>query len=143
MLNFTHCVPTKFVFGRGAENEVGKYLRELGVKKALIHYGGGSAVRSGLIGRVEQSLDAAGIAELMPYPRYRIECEYAHYDIIRAFLKNIEHEQGQSEFGAKISFDILLPESEAERMQEGLRGRTSGQVKITLLGVEQVPVKIR
>ncbi|MBQ3879017.1 MAG: YigZ family protein [Oscillospiraceae bacterium] len=89
------------------------------------------------------ALDAAGIAELMPYPRYRIECEYAHYDIIRAFLKNIEHEQGQPEFGAKISFDILLPESEAERMQEGLRGRTSGQVKITLLGVEQVPVKIR
>ena len=74
MLNFTHCVPTKFVFGRGAENEVGKYLRELGVKKALIHYGGGSAVRSGLIGRVEQSLDAAGIAHValggvQPNPR--------------------------------------------------------------------------
>lgn len=61
MINFTHCVPTKFVFGRGAENEAGKYLKELGAHKALIHYGGGSAVRSGLIGRVEKSLVDAGI----------------------------------------------------------------------------------
>ena len=62
MLNFTHCVPTRFVFGRGVENEVGKYLKEVGATKALIHFGGGSAVRSGLIGRVERSLDDAGIA---------------------------------------------------------------------------------
>ncbi|MBR1561083.1 MAG: iron-containing alcohol dehydrogenase [Clostridia bacterium] len=62
MLNFTHCVPTRFVFGRGVENEVGKYLKEVGATKALIHFGGGSAVRSGLIGRVERSLDEAGIA---------------------------------------------------------------------------------
>ena len=62
MLNFTHCVPTKFHFGRGAENDAGALLKEFGATKVLIHYGGGSAVRSGLIARVEQSLAGAGIA---------------------------------------------------------------------------------
>ena len=61
MNNFTYCVPTKFHFGRGAENDAGELIRAFGAKKVLIHYGGGSAVRSGLIGRVEKSLEAAGI----------------------------------------------------------------------------------
>ena len=61
MLNFTHCVPTKFHFGRGAENDAGALLKEFGATKVLIHYGGGSAVRSGLIGRVEASLEKEGI----------------------------------------------------------------------------------
>ena len=74
MKNFTHCVPTKFVFGRGAEDEAGAQVAAFGGTKALIHYGGGSAVRSGLIARVEKSLDAAGIAHVslggaQPNPR--------------------------------------------------------------------------
>ena len=74
MKNFTHCVPTRFVFGRGAEDQVGAQVSAFGGTKALIHYGGGSAVRSGLIGRVERSLDAAGIAHVtlggaQPNPR--------------------------------------------------------------------------
>ena len=64
MKNFTHCVPTKFHFGRGAENDTGALLAEFGATKVLIHYGGGSAVRSGLIGRVEASLDQAGIGHI-------------------------------------------------------------------------------
>ena len=48
MINFTYQVPTRFVFGRGAEDQVGEEVRAQGGAKALIHYGGGSAVRSGL-----------------------------------------------------------------------------------------------
>ena len=62
MKNFTHCVPTQFAFGRGAENDTGKLLKAQGATKVLIHFGGGSAVRSGLIGRIERSLEAEGIA---------------------------------------------------------------------------------
>lgn len=74
MKNFTHCVPTRFVFGRGAEQEAGAQVASFGGTKALIHYGGGSAVRSGLIERVERSLDEAGIAHValggaQPNPR--------------------------------------------------------------------------
>ena len=74
MKNFTLCIPTKFVFGRGAENDVGELVKAFGGTKALIHYGRGSAVRSGLIGRIEASLDAAGVGHVamggvMPNPR--------------------------------------------------------------------------
>ena len=64
MINFTYQVPTRFVFGRGAEDQVGEEVRAQGGAKALIQYGGGSAVRSGLIDRVKKSLDAAGIAHV-------------------------------------------------------------------------------
>lgn len=74
MINFTYQVPTRFVFGRGVENQVGEEVRAQGGTKALIHYGSGSAVRSGLIDRVKKSLDAAGIAHVelggvQPNPR--------------------------------------------------------------------------
>lgn len=61
MKNFVYQLPTKFLFGRGAENEVGREVRALGGTKVLIHYGGGSAVRSGLIDRVKKTLDAENI----------------------------------------------------------------------------------
>jgi len=64
MKNFTYQIPTKFVFGRGAEAQAGAEVRALGGTKVLIHYGGGSAVRSGLIDRVKKSLDEAGIAHV-------------------------------------------------------------------------------
>ena len=61
MQNFTFYSPTYFAFGKDAENQAGSLVRRFGGTKALIHYGGGSAVRSGLIGRVQASLEAAGI----------------------------------------------------------------------------------
>ncbi len=64
MDNFTFYSPTYFVFGKGTENETGKYVKQYGGSKVLIHYGGGSAVRSGLIDRVKKSLDAAGIGHV-------------------------------------------------------------------------------
>lgn len=61
MENFEFVSPTHFVFGRDAERQVGGKLAERGAKRVLLHYGGGSAVRSGLIDRVKASLDAAGV----------------------------------------------------------------------------------
>lgn len=62
MKDFVFCSPTTFVFGRDAEQKTGDYARQFGLKKALIHYGGGSVLRSGLLDRVKASLDQAGIA---------------------------------------------------------------------------------
>ena len=64
MLNFNFYAPTNFHFGRGVELKAGEMIASMGGKKALIHYGGGSAVKSGLIARVAASLDAAGIAHV-------------------------------------------------------------------------------
>lgn len=61
MENFEFVSPTKFVFGRGVEEQVGEKLAALGARKVLLHFGGQSAVRSGLIERVRASLDAAGV----------------------------------------------------------------------------------
>ena len=61
MRDFVWRSPTEFVFGRDAESEVGEKLAELGVRRVFLHYGQGSVVRSGLLDRVRESLDAAGI----------------------------------------------------------------------------------
>jgi len=61
MNNFTFCSPTYFVFGKDEENNVGKYVKRFGGTKVLIHYGGGSVVRSGLLDRVKASLQREGI----------------------------------------------------------------------------------
>ena len=62
MNNFTFYSPTYFVFGKDEENSAGKYVKRFGGTKTLIHYGGGSVVRSGLLDRVKASLAAEGIA---------------------------------------------------------------------------------
>lgn len=62
MDNFTFYAPTYFVFGKEKENEVGEYVRKFGGSKVLIHYGGGSVVRSGLLDRVKASLEEKNIA---------------------------------------------------------------------------------
>ena len=64
MINFTYYAPTKVIFGKDAEKEAGKEVAALGFKKVLVHFGGGSAQKSGLLDRVYKSLDAAGIAHV-------------------------------------------------------------------------------
>ncbi|MEG1427024.1 MAG: iron-containing alcohol dehydrogenase, partial [Oscillospiraceae bacterium] len=62
MNNFTFFAPTKVVFGKNSEEEVGALVREQGAKKVLIHFGGQSAKKSGLLCRVTESLEKAGIS---------------------------------------------------------------------------------
>lgn len=61
MNNFDFCRPTRYIFGRGTENDVGEHAASYGFKKVLVVYGGQSAVRSGLLERVEKSLTKAGL----------------------------------------------------------------------------------
>lgn len=62
MENFVQYAPTEVIFGKGTENQTGEEVKKWGGSRVLLVYGGGSAVRSGLIGRVEQSLTEAGLA---------------------------------------------------------------------------------
>ena len=61
MKDFTYCLPTRFVFGHGAEKKAGAELAAMGARRVLIHFGGGSAVRSGLIDRLENDLRDHGM----------------------------------------------------------------------------------
>ena len=62
MIDFSFYSPTEFVFGHDTESKAGTLTKQYGASKVLIIYGGGSAVKSGLLDRVKQSLDAEGIS---------------------------------------------------------------------------------
>lgn len=64
MNNFIYCAPTKVHFGKGAVDSIGSFVKEWGAKKVLVHYGGGSAIRSGLLARVTDQLDREGISHI-------------------------------------------------------------------------------
>ena len=59
--DFNFYAPTRVVFGRESEEQLPALLRAAGAHKVLLHYGGGSARRSGLLDKVEQMLQASGI----------------------------------------------------------------------------------
>ncbi len=60
--DFNFYAPTRVVFGRESEKKIGELVAACGAKKVLIHYGGGSAQRSGLLDVVREQLRDAGIA---------------------------------------------------------------------------------
>lgn len=62
MQNFTYCAPTKVIFGRGVESQIGTELRELGATRVLVHFGGGSVKKTGLLDKVTASLTEAGLS---------------------------------------------------------------------------------
>ncbi|MGI6671776.1 MAG: iron-containing alcohol dehydrogenase [Christensenellales bacterium] len=61
MNDFTLYQPTYYVFGKNTQSKVGELVKRFGGTKVLIHYGGGSVVRSGLLQQVQDSLNKAGI----------------------------------------------------------------------------------
>ncbi len=61
MKDFNFYAPTRVVFGRESEARLPELVKQYGAKKVLVHYGGGSARRSGLLDKVEQMLREAGI----------------------------------------------------------------------------------
>lgn len=61
MFNFNYYTPTKVVFGKGAEEQVGVLVKAQNCKKVLIHYGTGSVKKTGLLDKVKASLDAEKI----------------------------------------------------------------------------------
>lgn len=62
MQNFTYCAPTKVIFGRGVESQIGTELRKLGATRVLVHFGGGSVKKTGLLDKVIASLTEAGLS---------------------------------------------------------------------------------
>ena len=74
MENFNFYSPTEFVFGKDTESQCGKLIKKHGGTRVLVHYGSQSAIKSGLIDRVCQSLEQESIPYFMlggvqPNPR--------------------------------------------------------------------------
>ncbi len=62
MDNFNFYAPTYFAFGKDRENDCGELVKRFGGSKVLIHFGGGSVIRSGLLDRVKASLTKASVS---------------------------------------------------------------------------------
>lgn len=62
MRNFEYYTPTRVIFGKDTHFQVGKLLKEQHCQKVLLHYGGGTAIKSGLLDDVKKSLEEAGIS---------------------------------------------------------------------------------
>ena len=80
MFDFKYFTPTKVLFGKNTENKVADLIQEFGGKKVLIHYGGGSVIHSGLMQKVTDKLDTAGIKYVklggaVPNPRLSLVYE--------------------------------------------------------------------
>lgn len=74
MENFNFYAPTYFAFGKDRENDAGQLVKRFGGSKVLVHFGGGSVIRSGLLDRVKKSLEKEAIpyvelGDVKPNPR--------------------------------------------------------------------------
>lgn len=74
MFHFNYYTPTRVIFGKETENQTGQLIKKAEGSRVLIHFGGQSAVRSGLIDRIKKSLDEAGLwhtelGGVVPNPR--------------------------------------------------------------------------
>ena len=74
MKDFVYFAPTEVVFGKKSEEQVAALVKKYGGHKVLVHYGGGSAKRSGLLDKVLALLKEGGIETVLlggvvPNPR--------------------------------------------------------------------------
>ena len=74
MKDFHYYAPTQVVFGKESEEQVAQLTKKYGGTRVLVHYGGQSAIRSGLLDKVYRLLTEAGIAcvklgGVVPTPR--------------------------------------------------------------------------
>ena len=86
MDNFTFYSPTFFAFGKDSENKAGELVKRFGGTKVLLHYGGSSAKKSGLIDRIKASLanegiDCVELGGVKPNPRSGLV--YEGIDLVR------------------------------------------------------------
>ena len=74
MKDFNYYAPTEVVFGEKSEEQVARLVKKYGGTKVLVHYGGQSAIRSGLLVKIIGLLQEAGIdfvklGGVVPNPR--------------------------------------------------------------------------
>ena len=95
MNNFLYYAPTAVYFGKNSEEKLAEILQRYGFKKVLIHYGGESAVKSGLLTRIKWGIERAKIAYcelggVKPNPRLSLVnqgislCQRENVDLILA-----------------------------------------------------------
>ncbi len=86
MFDFKYYTPTKVIFGKGAEAKTAELIKEFGGSRVLVHYGTGSVIRTGLLKKVTDILDNAGIFYVTlggAVPNPRLGLVYEGIDLCR------------------------------------------------------------
>ncbi len=74
MRDFIYYAPTEVVFGKQSEEQVAHLVKKYGGSKVLVHYGGQSAKRSGLLDKIcnllqKEGIDYVVLGGVVPNPR--------------------------------------------------------------------------
>ncbi len=89
------------------------------------------------------ALDAAGIAEMRPYVMMDIMCEYSHFDMIKAFLKEYEHTVENIDYGADVTYSICIRDEDRNSISDGIVNLTSGRALLMESGNTLKPCRIK
>ncbi len=125
--DFTLYTPTKVVFGHDVENRAGEMVKAFGGKKVLIHYGGRSAVKSGVLKRVENSLTAeeigfVSLGGVVPNPR--LEKVYEGVRMCKAYGVDFILAVGGGsviDSAKAIAYALAEPEKDVKELYEHTR----------------------
>ena len=94
MQNFRFYAPTEVIFGKETESEAGNLVKKYGGTKALLVYGGGSVLKSGLLERVKKSLKEAGV-------------DYCEWGGVKPNPR-LSHAQAGAEYAMTENVDFIL-----------------------------------
>ena len=95
MKDFNYYAPTEVVFGEQSEEQVARLVKKYGGTKVLVHYGGKSAVKSGLLDKIctllrEGGVEYVTLGGVVPNPRLSLVhegielCRKEHVDFVLA-----------------------------------------------------------
>lgn len=89
MINFEFVSPTKIIFGKDQENNIGKIIKDKGYRKILLHYGKSAIFKIGLYDKIinsltENAIDFVELGGVVPNPKI---------DLVREGVKIVKREQ--------------------------------------------------
>ncbi len=104
----------------------------------VTRYFGGVQLGAGGLARAYASaamaaLDEAGLVEMKPCSRLKLELGYADYAALETLIKT-EAELVQAEFGQNVCLEVRIPKERAEAFKESILERTDGKVNSEHIG---------
>ena len=114
MKDFKYYTPTEVIFGEKSEEKVARLVKKHGGTKVLVHYGGQSAIKSGLLDKVcgllsEEGIEFFKLGGVVPNPR--LSKVYEGIDLCRE--EGIDFIQGDTH-----AFILRIPEASGSNQRK-------------------------